>query len=140
MRQLDNDQFEIVLVCLSFNFFVRDMFLRRLFSEAVAAVQPRDLVRASLRVVGNELRIEDAAKVASHDLSGGGRVFVVGFGKGVLPLAAEVESVLGATRISRGILSVPRGFPATALASDTRCGFALRGICVTVERPILQNY
>ena len=100
------------------------MFLRRLFSEAVAAVQPRDLVRASLRVVGNELRIEDAAKVATHDL-GGGRVFVVGFGKGVLPLAAEVESVLGATRISRGILSVPRGFPATALASDTRCGFAV---------------
>ena len=108
------------------------MFLRRLFSEAVAAVQPRDLVRASLRVVGCELRIEDAAKVASHDLSsGGGRVFVVGFGKGVLPLAAEVESVLGATRISRGILSVPRGFPATALASDTRCGFA---VCTHSDR------
>ena len=115
------------------------MFLRRLFSEAVAAVQPKDLVRASLRVVGDELRIKDATKVATHDLNSG-RVVVVGFGKGVLPLAAEVESVLGATRISRGILSVPHGFPASALASDTRCGFALRGICVTGERPILQNY
>ena len=98
------------------------LFPRRLFSEAVAAVQPKDLVRASLRVVGSELRIEDANQVATHDLGGGGRVFVAGFGKGVLPLAAEVESVLGAARISRGILSVPCGFPRTALAPDTRCG------------------
>ena len=96
------------------------MFLRRLFSEAVASVQPRNLVRASLRVVGNELRIKDATKSATLDM-GGGRVFVVGFGKGVLPLAAEVESLIGAARISRGVLSVPRGFPATSLAPDTRC-------------------
>ena len=96
------------------------MFLRRLFSEAVASVQPRNLVRASLRVDGNVLRIKDATKSATHDL-GGGRVFVVGFGKGVLPLAAELESLIGAARISRGLLSVPRGFPATALAPDTRC-------------------
>ena len=103
-----------------------DTFLRRLFSEAVAAVHPKALVGASLRVVGNELRVgEDGTRVATHDLDGGGRVFVVGFGKGVLPLAAEVERVLGAARISRGILSVPRGFPATDLAPDTRCGFAI---------------
>ena len=121
------------------DFSVSDMFLRRLFSEAVAAVQPKDLVRASLRVVEDELRIKDATKVVTHDLSNG-RVVVVGFGKGVLPLAAEVESLLGTTRISRGVLSVPHGFPANGLASDTRCGFALRGICVTVERTILQNY
>ena len=102
-----------------------DMFLRRLFSEAVAAVHPKALVGASLRVVGNELRVEDGTKVATHDLDGGGRVFVVGFGKGVLPLAAEVERVLGSERISRGILSVPHGFPATDLAPDTRCGFVI---------------
>ena len=102
-----------------------DKFLERLFSEAVAAVHPKALVKNSMRVVGNELRVEDGTKVATHDLSGGGRVFVVGFGKGVLPLAAEVERVLGAERIERGILSVPHGFPATDLAPDTRCGFAI---------------
>ena len=103
-----------------------DIFLRRLFTEAVAAVHPKALLKNSMRVVGNELRVEDGTEVATHDLSGGGRVFVVGFGKGVLPLAVEVERVLGAERISRGILSVPHGFPATDLAPDTRCGFEIR--------------
>ena len=125
---------------VSFAMSDMDRLLRRMFSEAVAAVHPKALVKNSFRVVGNELRVFEPPRVvlgldipidvntevATYDLDGGGRVFVVGFGKGVLPLAAEVERVLGAERIERGILSVPSGFPATDLAPETRCGLAIR--------------
>jgi hypothetical protein len=59
-----------------------EMFLRELYSEAVDAAHPGNLVRGALTVKDGIME---------------------------LPLAAEIERILGADWITRGIVSVPVG-------------------------------
>jgi glycerate-2-kinase len=80
-----------------------EMFLRELYSEAVDAAHPGNLVRGALTVKDGIMEVAGQA----YSLFGG--VTLVGFGKAVLPLAAEIERILGADWITRGIVSVPVG-------------------------------
>lgn len=76
--------------------------LRAMFDASVRAVLPSEIIKKSVRVVGNELHISDKA----YQLDG--NVYLVGFGKAVLGMAAVLEDKLGPNLV-RGIVSVPRG-------------------------------
>ena len=82
------------------------MQLRALFTAAVDAVDPRQLVRRTVQVERTRLLIQDGSQVRTFPLLG--RVFVTGAGKGAGLLAQELESVLG-ERIAGGVVVIPRG-------------------------------
>ncbi len=93
-----------------------ESFLRRLYSEAVSAVSPSSLLRG-LVTASDKSVIVNGVSYSTE------KVRLVGFGKAVLPIAAELERILTPERISRGVLSVPVGSKVrfgNLLADDTR--------------------
>ena len=76
--------------------------MREVFSSAVRAVQPDAVVRRSIERNG------DVVTIDGHKLELKKNLHLVGFGKAVLGMAAEVERIL-ADHLVRGVISVPHG-------------------------------
>jgi len=75
-----------------------------IFRAALAAADPEEAVRRRLRIKGDTLSVEGW----SHDLKTCDRIFVVGAGKAVAPMAKALEDLLG-NRIDDGVLVVKDG-------------------------------
>lgn len=76
--------------------------LVEIYDAGVRAVQPSSIVDKYVSVVDDEMKIHDK----SYKING--NVYLVGFGKAVMGMAATMERKLG-DRLKRGIVSVPRG-------------------------------
>ncbi|XP_007550340.1 glycerate kinase [Poecilia formosa] len=83
-----------------------DSQARETFRAAVEAVQPDTVVRQSIERNGDSVVIDGCRLTLSHNLH------LVGFGKAVLGMAAEVERILG-DHLVRGVISVPHGIQQT---------------------------
>ncbi|KAK7915908.1 hypothetical protein WMY93_011669 [Mugilogobius chulae] len=79
-----------------------DSRAREVFATAVRAVQPDTVVRQSIQ------RKEDVITIDGHKLRLKNNLHLVGFGKAVLGMAAEVERILSDHLVS-GVISVPQG-------------------------------
>ncbi len=75
-----------------------------IFRSALAAVDPEEAVRRHLRIERDALAVEGW----SHDLKTCDRIFVVGAGKAVAPMAKAIEDLLG-DRITDGLMVVKDG-------------------------------
>jgi glycerate 2-kinase len=85
--------------------------LRRIARAALESVDPLQIVRRSLRVEGGTLQVRTRGVSRDFDLACFPRVFVLGFGKAVGPMAKAVEEALG-PRIERGLVVVKPGHEA----------------------------
>ncbi|XP_013861884.1 glycerate kinase [Austrofundulus limnaeus] len=83
-----------------------DSRAREVFAAAVETVQPDTVVRQSVERQEDSVLIDGHRFVLKHNLH------VVGFGKAVLGMAAEVERIMG-DHLVRGVISVPRGIQQT---------------------------
>ncbi|KAM9483165.1 glycerate kinase isoform 1-T2 [Clarias gariepinus] len=79
---------------------------RAIFAAAVEGVQPDIIVRRALQ------RRVDELVVAEHSFKLRHNLYLVGFGKAVLGMAAEVERIVG-DHLVHGIVSVPHGIEET---------------------------
>lgn len=86
-------------------------------TAAIRAVDPREAVRAHVRVDGGRLHIG----TVTYPLDELGRIVVVGGGKAGAPMAAAVAELLGA-RIAGGALNVKYGYTAGAGGWQVRFG------------------
>lgn len=75
---------------------------REVFSAAVSAVLPENMMRGSLALRGERLLVDGRSFAPT------GNVHLVGFGKAVLGMAAAAERILG-DHLVRGVVSVPHG-------------------------------
>ena len=75
-----------------------------IFRAALAAVDPEEAVQRNLRIEGDRLEVEGW----NRDLKSCDRIFVVGAGKAVAPMAKALEDLLG-DRIADGVLVVKDG-------------------------------
>ncbi|XP_038627087.1 glycerate kinase [Tachyglossus aculeatus] len=75
---------------------------QQLFEEAVRMVLPGPMLHRALILEPDGLRVRDRSFQLHHNL------YLVGFGKAVLGMAATVESLLG-EHLVQGVISVPRG-------------------------------
>ncbi|XP_070509252.1 glycerate kinase [Chironomus tepperi] len=87
--------------------------LKNIFYSSVDSVKPRTLISGNNFIVhktsGSKELIEINHQNSSYQLDITKKnIHIVGFGKGVLGIAAEIERVLG-NRITDGILSIPVG-------------------------------
>lgn len=80
--------------------------LRDIFQAAVNSVEPRNLVRNSVSLEGENLRVCGKSFPLQKPCH------MVGFGKAVLGMAAEMETLLG-YRLTDGVVVVPTGIFAT---------------------------
>ncbi|KAM6170243.1 glycerate kinase [Rhynchocyon petersi] len=80
---------------------------RRLFESAVSAVQPGPMLHRALALdpSGKQLKVRDRSFQLRSNL------YLVGFGKAVLGMAAAVEELLG-QHLVQGVISVPKGIRA----------------------------
>lgn len=83
-----------------------DSRAREVFATAVKAVQPDTVVRQSIE------RKENVITINEHKLALSSNLHLVGFGKAVLGMAAEVERILS-DHLVRGVISVPHGIQET---------------------------
>lgn len=83
-----------------------DSRARLVFAAALEAVQPDTVVRQSLE------RKQDTVTIDGHNYTLKHNLHLVGFGKAVLGMAAEVERILG-DHLVRGVISVPNGIQQT---------------------------
>lgn len=83
-----------------------DSRAREVFATAVRAVQPDTVVRQSIQ------RKEDVIIIDGHKLKLSNNLHLVGFGKAVLGMAAEVERILS-DHLVKGVISVPHGIQET---------------------------
>ncbi|XP_036389227.1 glycerate kinase [Megalops cyprinoides] len=79
---------------------------REVFAAAVGAVQPDRVVHRGLELSGNRLRVAGHTFELNHNL------YLVGFGKAVLGMAAEAERIVGG-HLVKGVISVPHGIQET---------------------------
>ncbi|XP_041835443.1 glycerate kinase isoform X2 [Melanotaenia boesemani] len=79
---------------------------REVFAAAVQAVHPDTVVRQSIE------RKEDSVIIDGHKFTLKHNVHLVGFGKAVLGMAAEVERIMG-DHLVKGVISVPHGIQQT---------------------------
>ncbi|KAF5904282.1 glycerate kinase isoform X1, partial [Clarias magur] len=79
---------------------------RAIFAAAVEGVQPDIVVRRALQRRGDELVVAEHSFKLCHNL------YLVGFGKAVLGMAAEAERIVG-DHLVHGIVSVPHGIQET---------------------------
>jgi glycerate 2-kinase len=107
----------------------------RIWSAAMAAVQPERLVADRLAVAGDDGRrfIFDGRPLPTDvSLDHVERIVVVGAGKAAAGLAAGIERLLGPARLARhgvtGLVSVPAG-----------CGRRLAAVEVRETRPATEN-
>lgn len=80
---------------------------RQLFESAVGAVQPGPVLRRALSLDpgGRQLKVRDRSFQLRQNL------YLVGFGKAVLGMAAAAEELLG-QHLVQGVISVPKGIRA----------------------------
>ncbi|EHB01786.1 Glycerate kinase [Heterocephalus glaber] len=80
---------------------------RQLFESAVGAVQPGPMLQRALSLDpdGRQLKVRDRSFQLQQNL------YLVGFGKAVLGMAAAVEELLG-QHLVQGVISVPKGIRA----------------------------
>lgn len=71
------------------------------FLEAVAAVNPKKLIKENLCLIGNDLLVCNKVYHLND-----GKLYLIGFGKAVLFMASQVEKILG-NRLSNGVICVP---------------------------------
>lgn len=83
-----------------------DSRAREVFATAVKAVHPDTVVRQSIE------RKEDVITINGHKITLRKNLHLVGFGKAVLGMAAEVERIL-ADHLVKGVISVPHGLQQT---------------------------
>ncbi|KAF7665700.1 hypothetical protein LDENG_00135180 [Lucifuga dentata] len=83
-----------------------DSRARKVFAAAVEAVQPDTVVRRTVE------RKEDTVLIDGHTFQLKHNLHLVGFGKAVLGMAAEVERIMG-DHLVKGIISVPHGIQQT---------------------------
>lgn len=83
-----------------------DTRARAVFSAAVEGVQPDIVVRRSLERHGDKLLVGGQSFTLTNNL------YLVGFGKAVLGMAAEAERILG-DHLIKGVVSVPHGIQKT---------------------------
>ncbi|CAM4627431.1 unnamed protein product [Leuciscus chuanchicus] len=83
-----------------------DTRARAVFSAAVEAVQPDTVVRRSLERHGDKLLVGGQSFTLTNNL------YLVGFGKAVLGMAAEAERIVG-DHLIKGVVSVPLGIQNT---------------------------
>lgn len=83
-----------------------DSRAREIFRTAVEAVQPDRVVRQSIERKDDSVVIDGRSFALRHNLH------LVGFGKAVLGMAAEVERILG-DHLVKGVVSVPHGIQQT---------------------------
>lgn len=76
--------------------------LKDIFRFAVKAVLPNEIVRKNVKLSNNTLHVSDK----SFPL--GENVYLIGFGKAVMGMAIELESILGRV-LKKGIVSIPSG-------------------------------
>lgn len=79
---------------------------RAVFSAAVEGVQPNIVVRRSLERHGDKLLVGGKSFTLTNNL------YLVGFGKAVLGMAAEAERIVG-DHLIKGMVSVPHGIQKT---------------------------
>ncbi|KTF72870.1 hypothetical protein cypCar_00035380 [Cyprinus carpio] len=79
-----------------------DTRARAVFSAAVEGVQPDIVVHMSLERHGDKLLVGGQSFTLTNNL------YLVGFGKAVLGMAAEVERIVG-DHLIKGVISVPHG-------------------------------
>ena len=97
----------------SFTKTSQDMNLaRQIFLKATNSVLPQIRLRQILQFDGNNLHIENR----SYQIPKNG-CHVVGFGKAVIGMAAELQRILGSENIQKIVLSVPKGICDTMVAS-----------------------
>ena len=80
---------------------------RQLFDSAVGAVQPGPMLQRTLSLdpSGRQLKVRDRTFQLRENL------YLVGFGKAVLGMAAAAEELL-AQHLVQGVISVPKGIRA----------------------------
>ncbi|KAL1272524.1 hypothetical protein QQF64_028386 [Cirrhinus molitorella] len=83
-----------------------DTRARAVFSAAIEGVQPDMVVRRSLERHGNKLLVGGQSFTLTNNL------YLVGFGKAVLGMAAEAERIVG-DHLIKGVVSVPHGIQKT---------------------------
>lgn len=83
-----------------------DTRARAVFSAAVEAVQPDIVVRRGLERHGDKLLVGGQSFTLTNNL------YLVGFGKAVLGMAAEAERIVG-DHLIKGVVSVPHGIQNT---------------------------
>ncbi|TRY82130.1 hypothetical protein DNTS_009450, partial [Danionella cerebrum] len=83
-----------------------DTRARAVFSAAVEGVQPDIVVRRALERHGDKLHVAGQRFELSNNL------YLVGFGKAVLGMAAEAERIVG-DHLIKGVVSVPHGIQNT---------------------------
>ena len=80
------------------------MTLIRIFKEATKSVLPHNRIRNLLKIQGNQLKIQNQTYKIPKD-----GITIVGFGKAVIGMAAELQRQLKPEQIKVAILSVPHG-------------------------------
>uniref|UniRef100_A0A1A8PK58 Glycerate kinase n=2 Tax=Nothobranchius pienaari TaxID=704102 RepID=A0A1A8PK58_9TELE len=83
-----------------------DSRARKVFAAAVEAVQPDTVIRKSIERTEDSVLIDGRRFTLKHNLH------LVGFGKAVLGMAAEVERIVG-DHLVNGVISVPHGIQQT---------------------------
>ncbi|XP_026162209.1 glycerate kinase isoform X2 [Mastacembelus armatus] len=83
-----------------------DSRARKVFAAALKAVQPHTVVQQNVE------RKDDAIIIDGHKFTLQHNLHLVGFGKAVLGMAAEVERIMG-DHLVKGVISVPHGIQET---------------------------
>ncbi|MBT4089994.1 MAG: DUF4147 domain-containing protein, partial [Deltaproteobacteria bacterium] len=86
--------------------------LESIFMAGVRRVDPYLLIKASVRLQGDQLVIESNEVRESVALSNFKRIFVIGFGKATARMAKAMEEILG-ERVTAGVISVKVGHTET---------------------------
>lgn len=81
-------------------------YVVKVFEECVKSASPRNIVRNALRFDSDKLLVGGDGYPSAYSVPGD--VYVVGFGKAVLNMALEVETVLNG-RLKEAVVSVPSG-------------------------------
>jgi glycerate 2-kinase len=82
--------------------------LESIFHAGVERVNPRELIRAGLRLEGEQLTVRSESTSLAIDLEEFERIVVLGAGKASAAMAAGLEQVLG-ERITEGVVVVKYG-------------------------------
>ena len=81
-----------------------EMALIRIFKEAINSVLPHNRIKNLLKIHENQLKLQNQI----YEIPKNG-VTIVGFGKAVIGMAAELQRQLRPEQIKVAILSVPHG-------------------------------
>lgn len=90
--------------------------LKDIFFAGLNSVKPHVLIQNKIRISGNNLLVKNKSYVL------GDNVYLIGFGKAVMGMAIEMEKLLG-KKLTKGIISVPRGSIDQQLRSMNNCAF-----------------